>query len=441
MLSTHVPKSLLETKRYRCDICNVFKSNYLGEISKHRKGHLRNSTDNATVPIHQIKVNDEKTEWQCQKCSGIFFDKVTLSKHLDLCNLNKSTEIFMPNRGSINATVGSKQEKLDLTISENNEDDKFFVTNEDGNEVFSCSKCGLKFSSFNTRHIKDCWHYQGPLTRGPWHNSIDSNHKVPMPGKSVDKDIEGVDKGVDKVFDKGVHKKYYIRAQCPHCESNYAVLYSLVAHLKSAHNLDKYGANTARNLFTLFTNQTDITDKEYGCNKCKVKFESLEKVKLHYFNACGKKALFGKHVDKDIDIDVDKDTDKDVDKSVEKGVERGVDKSVDKGVNKGVDKSVDKNNTAIVVEKDVDKDTDSKRLKAKVLLNQEKKQASFMQVDGNFIKKELSEPLDEVQPEDVNKDINKVVHKDVDFVAENNVKIQFNHKGYVQIDKDVDKNI
>ena len=64
-----------------------------------------------------------------------------------------------------------------------------------------------------------------------------------------------------------------------------------------------------------------------------------------------------------------------------------------------------------------------------------------MQVDGNFIKKELSEPLDEVQSEDVNKDINKVVHKDVDIVAENNVKIQFNHKGYVQIDKDVDKNI
>ena len=62
-----------------------------------------------------------------------------------------------------------------------------------------------------------------------------------------------------------------------------------------------------------------------------------------------------------------------------------------------------------------------------------------MQVDGNFIKKELSAPIAEMQPED----INKVVHKDVDIVSENTVKIQFNPKGYVDkgFDKSVDKGV
>ena len=32
------------------------------------------------------KMKVKKKEWQCQRCNGIFFNKATLSKHLDLCN-------------------------------------------------------------------------------------------------------------------------------------------------------------------------------------------------------------------------------------------------------------------------------------------------------------------------------------------------------------------
>ena len=95
-----------------------------------------------------------------------------------------------------------------------------------------------------------------------------------------------------------------------------------------------------------------------------------------------------------------------------------------------------------VIEKDVEKGVNSKRLEGKVLLNKEKKQA-FMQVNGNFIQKESSEVFDKVQPEDVYKDADKDADKDidVDIVAENSVKIQFNPKGYVVkgVDKGVDR--
>ena len=41
---------------------------------------------------------------------------------------------------------------------------KFFITNEGGKEIFSCSKCGLTFSGFNGTHIINCWNIHSNKT-------------------------------------------------------------------------------------------------------------------------------------------------------------------------------------------------------------------------------------------------------------------------------------
>jgi hypothetical protein len=64
---------------------------------------------------------------------------------------------------------------------------KFLVINENGTEVFSCSKCGQNFSGFDGQHIKNCWN-----------NESDNGKKTEeYPGKS---------KTLDKRIGQGVEK-------------------------------------------------------------------------------------------------------------------------------------------------------------------------------------------------------------------------------------------
>ena len=147
------------------------------------------------------------------------------------------------------------------------------------------------------------------------------------------------------------NKKYYLSAQCPFCKFNCTYLTTLRKHLRSVHDCDNDTAYTASTLFTLYRNIEDVTDEQYCCNKCKLRFESLEKVNMHYFNVCGRPEL-----DKFVDKGVEEGVDKSVVKYVVKYVDKGVDKNVDKGVEKGIEKDVDKDVGKEVIEIiDIDK--------------------------------------------------------------------------------------
>ena len=56
---------------------------------------------------------------------------------------------------------------------------------------------------------------------------------------------------------------------------------------------------------------------------------------------------------------------------------------------------------------------DIKRQEAKVLLNKENKQATFIQIDGNFIKKEISKPDKETRPENTDFTSNLIIKTEV----------------------------
>ena len=56
---------------------------------------------------------------------------------------------------------------------------------------------------------------------------------------------------------------------------------------------------------------------------------------------------------------------------------------------------------------------DIKRREAKVLLNKENRQATFIQIHGNFIKKEISKPDKEIQPENTNLTSNLIIKTEV----------------------------
>merc|ERR1740122_937020 len=74
-----------------------------------------------------------------------------------------------------------------LDYDDTKEVHKFLVINENGTEVFSCSKCGQNFSGFDGQHIKNCWN-----------NESDNGKKTeeyPCESKPFDKRIE---QGVEK---------------------------------------------------------------------------------------------------------------------------------------------------------------------------------------------------------------------------------------------------
>ena len=68
-----------------------------------------------------------------------------------------------------------------LDYDDTKEVHKFSVINENGTEIFSCSKCGQNFSGFDGQHIKDCWN-----------NESDNGKKTeeyPCESKTFDKRI------------------------------------------------------------------------------------------------------------------------------------------------------------------------------------------------------------------------------------------------------------
>ena len=83
----------------------------------------------------------ENGQFKCPYCPYVHERGGQINRHIselhqDVCDINISAE-----NGKRNAK------------KENN----FFVTNESGNVVFSCSNCGMKFSGFDEKHIKKCW--------------------------------------------------------------------------------------------------------------------------------------------------------------------------------------------------------------------------------------------------------------------------------------------
>ena len=75
---------------------------------------------------------------------------------------------------------------LDYKDDKTKEVHKFLVINENGTEVFSCSKCGQNFSGFDGQHIKACWN-----------NESDNGKKTeeyPCESKTFDKRIGKIEK-------------------------------------------------------------------------------------------------------------------------------------------------------------------------------------------------------------------------------------------------------
>ena len=64
---------------------------------------------------------------------------------------------------------------------------KFFVINESGTEVFSCSKCGQNFSGFDGQHIKDCWNNESDNGKKTEEYPCESKTFVKRIGRVVEK--------------------------------------------------------------------------------------------------------------------------------------------------------------------------------------------------------------------------------------------------------------
>ena len=123
----------------------------------------------------------KKKAFQCDECTKAFSSISGLNYHKNIVH-----EEMRKNEDT--GTHGFS----DLPTALEGEDDntkevhKFFVINENGTEVFSCSKCGQNFSGFDGQHIKNCWN-----------NESDNGKKTeeyPCESKTFDKRIGKIEK-------------------------------------------------------------------------------------------------------------------------------------------------------------------------------------------------------------------------------------------------------
>ena len=110
--------------------------------------------------------------------------RLLLTKHTGTPGLIKGGRLLLPKHtgtpgfSNLPTALGYKDDKT-------KEVHKFLVINENGTEVFSCSKCGQNFSGFDGQHIKNCWNNE----------SGKKTEEYPCESKNFDKRIgQGVEK-------------------------------------------------------------------------------------------------------------------------------------------------------------------------------------------------------------------------------------------------------
>ena len=137
-LSTDVPKALLETKqkysanKRKCEFCHKDFETRLALNQHIQESHLVES-----------ETSNADKQYKCDICNVfIAYHKNEIKLHRKSCE-NRKIVKQVPKKDNVN---------------------KFFITNENGKEIFSCSKCGLTFSGFNGTHIINCWNIQSDKT-------------------------------------------------------------------------------------------------------------------------------------------------------------------------------------------------------------------------------------------------------------------------------------
>jgi hypothetical protein len=117
-------KTSNKEKRYTCNICNVFKAYYMSEIRNHKKGCEKN------------QEKQENGQFRCPYCPYVHEMGGQIKRHIKDMHQDNSADYKDTNAKTENT---------------------FFVTNESGSTVYTCSKCKMKFSCFNAYHIEKCW--------------------------------------------------------------------------------------------------------------------------------------------------------------------------------------------------------------------------------------------------------------------------------------------
>ena len=82
--------------------------------------------------------------------------RLLLPKHTGTPGLIKGGRLLLPKHTG-SPGFSNLHTALDYKDDKTKEVHKFLVINENGTEVFSCSKCGQNFSGFDGQHIKNCW--------------------------------------------------------------------------------------------------------------------------------------------------------------------------------------------------------------------------------------------------------------------------------------------
>ena len=122
--------------------------------------------------------------FHCDECTKAFSSISGLNYHKNIVHEEKKSK-----KNEDTGTHGFSDLPTALKDEDNNtkEVHKFFVKDESGTEVFSCSKCGQNFSGFDGQHIKACWN-----------NESDNGRKTenyPCESKTFDKRIgQGAEK-------------------------------------------------------------------------------------------------------------------------------------------------------------------------------------------------------------------------------------------------------
>jgi len=137
-LSTDVPKALLETRqkysanKRKCEFCHKDFETRL-DLNQHiQESH-----------VVECETSNADKQYKCDICNVfIAYHKSEIKLHRKSCENRKITK----------------------QVLEKDNVNKFFITNENGKEIFSCSKCGLTFSGFNGTHIINCWNIQSDKT-------------------------------------------------------------------------------------------------------------------------------------------------------------------------------------------------------------------------------------------------------------------------------------
>ena len=112
--------------------------------------------------------------------------RLLLPKHTGTPGLIKGGRLLLPKHTG-SPGFSNLHTALDYKDDKTKEVHKFLVINENGTEVFSCSKCGQKFSGFDGQHIKNCWNNESDNGK--------ETEEYPSKSKTFDKRIgQGVEK-------------------------------------------------------------------------------------------------------------------------------------------------------------------------------------------------------------------------------------------------------